>query len=570
MKSLINMFNEVKLILNKEDYKSLLMLLILTIFVSLVEIIGIAAVIPFLSLALNPDLVFENEYYLILYNLFSFNSPISFIISIGAFLVFFYLLRGALNVFYNYRVAKFHYIKYQQLSTDLFKKYLNISYLDYTKLNSSYLIKSIVVEAQEFTALLEAMILVFSELLIFIAVLILFFVVDAKTTAILLSFLSIMAFLIGKNIFPIIKKQGSIRSKNQELFFESVNRSLNNFKLFKFDKNKNHTIEAFYNYSRNFSKSNIISSTLNGIPRHLMEGLAFSVVVGLTVLILLSGKDIQGSLNIELLLLYVLGLYRLMPSINRILSGYNSMLFHSSSLPIIHNSLKYTEEDLKVTSLSFKSNIKLENVNFNYQDTTTLQNINITINKGSKVAFIGDSGSGKTTLVDIIIGLIKPASGKVMVDGESLANSNTLAWRYKVGYVPQDIYLFDGTIGENVAFSKNYNSKQVEEALQKAKVFDVVKERGGIDANVGDRGVFFSGGQKQRIGIARALYNSPEVLVFDEATSALDEKTEKEIMNEIYQITENITILIISHKLKMVQGCNKIFKVKDHGVSEIT
>ena len=240
--------------------------------------------------------------------------------------------------------------------------------------------------------------------------------------------------------------------------------------------------------------------------------------------------------------MYALALYRILPALNRILSNYNTLLFLSSSLDIVYSDLSYTPQTEGKDFMDFKNKIELINVSFEYnKNKKVLKNINITINKGDKVAFVGESGSGKSTLVDLIIGLYKPLSGEIIIDGKKLTSDNIKSYRSKVGYIPQSIYLFDGTVGENVAFGYEYDKERIIEVLKKANIYDFLSSKEGIDTLVGDGGIQLSGGQKQRIGIARALYSDPEILVLDEATSALDNETEAKIMDEIYEISQDKT-----------------------------
>ncbi len=285
MKNLIETIVDTKRNLNSKDYRLLLKLAMLTIFVSLIEIIGISAVIPFLTLSLDPDLIVNNYYYSKVYDFFSFDSQMSFIAILGFFLMAFYLLRGALNIFFNYQIAKFHYGKNKELSVELFEKYLDMEYLEYTKQNSTHLIKTIIIEVENFSSLLEALILIFSELLIFSIIVFFFFFVNFETTLILFLFLLSMGYIIGKGVFPVIKKQGRLRSKSQKNFFEIVKRSLSNFKLLKLDVNKGDAVSMFSEHCKEFARANIVSSTLNAVPRHIMEALVFTIVIGLTIII---------------------------------------------------------------------------------------------------------------------------------------------------------------------------------------------------------------------------------------------------------------------------------------------
>lgn len=219
--------------------------------------------------------------------------------------------------------------------------------------------------------------------------------------------------------------------------------------------------------------------------------------------------------------------------------------------------------------MEFEREIRLQNVTFEYENhKPVFENLNLTLKKGQKVAFIGESGSGKSTLVDILIGLYKPKSGEIFIDETRLSLENLKNWRRKVGYIPQSVYLFDGTVAENVVFGREYNESKIKEVLKLANVYDFLQKKEGLFTKVGEGGVMLSGGQKQRIAIARALYGDPEILVLDEATSALDNETESKIMEEIYEVSQDKTLIIIAHRLSTIEHCERIFRIKEGGVHE--
>jgi ATP-binding cassette subfamily B protein len=193
-----------------------------------------------------------------------------------------------------------------------------------------------------------------------------------------------------------------------------------------------------------------------------------------------------------------------------------------------------------------------------------LKNINLKIPKGEKIAFVGESGSGKSTLADIIMGLYKPVSGSICIDEIILNDKNVKSWRQKIGYIPQNIYLFDGAVAQNVAFDKNIDEEKVKDVLNKANILEFLEtHHNGIYTEVGENGLKLSGGQKQRVAIARALYNDPEILVLDEATSALDNETEQKIMDEIYKVGKDKTMIIIAHRLSTVDRCDRIVRLEN-------
>jgi ATP-binding cassette subfamily B protein/ATP-binding cassette subfamily C protein len=262
--------------------------------------------------------------------------------------------------------------------------------------------------------------------------------------------------------------------------------------------------------------------------------------------------------------MYALALYRMLPAINRILGYFNSIAYLSKSLKRVYEDLNLETDDEGSSPVTFTQSIRAEKLWFAYLNGgDVIKDASLEITIGEKVAVTGESGSGKTTMVDILIGIYRPLQGSLYVDDMLIDNSNIRSWRSKIGYIPQSIYLFDGTVAENIAFGSDYDEDRIIRVLKKAMIWDYLEARDGINTRVGEKGLQLSGGQKQRIGIARALYNDPEVLVLDEATSSLDDATEAEIMNEIYDVSGNKTLIIIAHRLSTVERCDRKIRVED-------
>jgi ABC-type multidrug transport system fused ATPase/permease subunit len=272
-----------------------------------------------------------------------------------------------------------------------------------------------------------------------------------------------------------------------------------------------------------------------------------------------------------------------MPALQQIYSSITQLTFIGPSLDKVYEDIK----NLKPLNLSrahyilpFKNKITLKNIHYNYPSTSrrTLKNINLSISAKSTVGFVGSTGSGKTTIVDIIVGLLEPLKGSLEIDGSVITKKNLRAWQSCVGYVPQDIYLADDTIASNIAFGVNcddVNQQAVEKASIIANLHDFIMSElpHQYKTIVGERGIRLSGGQRQRIGIARALYHNPQILILDEATSALDNQTEKAVMDAVNNLSKNITIIIIAHRLTTVKNCDIIFlldngELKDKGTFE--
>ncbi len=250
----------------------------------------------------------------------------------------------------------------------------------------------------------------------------------------------------------------------------------------------------------------------------------------------------------------------------KILTSYHDLLYYHSSLNIIYQNLRQEEENLGEGKLSFNQELKICNLSFGYEGKKYLfKNLNLNIKKGEKIAFIGESGCGKSTLVDLIIGLLKPKEGQILIDKQELNASNAKNYRQKIGYIPQNIYLFNDSIAKNITFGDAVDEEKLNKVIKQANLEHFIKNLPqGVQTKVGDGGSNLSGGQKQRIAIARALYLEPEILVLDEATSALDTQSEAKIMDEIYKISKDKTMIIIAHRLSTITQCDKVYRL-EHG-----
>ncbi len=556
-------------ILTKRDKHYLLFLLFFSIIVSVVEVIGVGIIMPFISVATDFNNIFNNRYMKFIYNFFHFSSPLEFVVSFGVFLVFFYIFRSLFNLFYFYLLNRFSQSRYSILAYRLFENYLGMHYIDFINRNSSHLIKTLINEANNLVRLISNFLFMMSEFFVLIFIYSMLLYVNFKMTILLTLFLLANIWILKKIVSKRIKKAGIIRNEMQEKFYEIINSSFGNFKIIKLKGNDKEILNRFNKASFGFANANITNATLSQVPRLFLEAIGFSLIALIVIyLVLKYHADIKGALPI--LSMFVLGLYRLMPSVNRIYSAYNEILFYSKSLEITHNDLIYEPEELGDENIEFEKEIKLKNINFAYDKKYVLKEINLEIKKGEKVGVIGESGSGKSTLIDLIIGLYRPKSGKIYIDENELCERNLKSWRKKIGYIPQSIYLVDGSIAENVAFGEKIDETKVKEVLKMANILEFLeKHHEGIWTHVGENGVKLSGGQKQRVAIARALYNNPEILILDEATSALDNETEKKIMDEIYRVGKNKTMIIIAHRISTLDGCNRIIELKDGKISQI-
>ncbi len=565
------MIKKLNSLLTKRDKQFLLFMLLFSIGVSLIETVGVGIIMPFINLATNFNFITSNKYINLLYNFFGFKSHINFVISFGVFLVFFYIFRAVFNYMYFYMLARFSMGRYHLIAFRLFENYMGLPYYTFIQKNPAHMVKSIVNEANNLTQLIASTLFMLSEVFVILFIYSFLLYINWKMTILLTIFLTTNALLMKITVSKKIKVAGDIREEFQKKFYELLNSSIGNFKIIKLKGVEKIVEKNFSNASSGFAKANITNQSLAQVPRLFLEALGFSLIAIIVIYLIIKYKhDIRGA--IPILMAFVLGLYRLMPSVNRIISSYNMILFYSKSLDIVHNELIYKSENLGDENIKFEHKVELKNVSFEYiKDKPVLKDINLTIKKGEKIGFAGKSGSGKSTLIDIIIGLYRPKSGKILVDGIELSEKNIKSWRKRIGYIPQQIYLIDSTVAENVAFGEDtIDEEKVKEALKKANILNFLEEyHEGIYTRIGENGIKLSGGQKQRIAIARAIYNDPEILVLDEATSSLDTETETKIMEEIYSIGKNKTMLIVAHRLSTLDNCDKVVYLNNGKIEKV-
>lgn len=556
------MFSKLRFILSHHDQHYIYGMLLLSLLVSLIELIGISAIAPFIAVASDFSLIESKTYFAFVYHFLHFNSPYTFVLCFGVVLLVFYVFRSLINLLYQHLLARFTFGRYHLIVERLFRNYLGINYEDFITKNTSHLTKTITTEAHNFTILLAAFLFMTSEVFVVLLIYGTLLFVDFKITLGLTLILVVLGFLLARLIALKIKKQGREKESHQKTFFETLSSSFGNYKIIKLQSDSASIWQNFSSSLEGYSSANIKNQTFFHIPRLSLEALGFCMMI-LVVLYLLIQNPNNVTSYLPLLSMYVLALYRLMPSINRILDSYNKILFNFRSLEIIYQDLKMQTQDLGEQEVQFEQEIRLEKLSFGYQQKRVLQEINLTIHKGEKVAFIGESGSGKSTLVDCIIGLLCPQNGEIWIDDIKLEKTNLKSWRKKIGYIPQNVYLFAGSVADNVAFGRELDEEKIIACLKSAKIYEFLQTKEGLETQVGDGGIALSGGQKQRIAIARALYGNPEILVLDEATSALDTEVEAKIMEEIYKIAKDKTLLIIAHRLSTIEHCDSIYRLQN-------
>ncbi len=556
------------LLLGRE--KHFIFLVLLSFLVAMFEIATFASIMPFISFVtgnINNEMV--SSVLDFIRAISSIDSAIGMIYFMGASIVLIFFIRIIVQVAYTYLCNNFTNSLYSLHLKKLFETYMDIPYRTFIDKNTSDIIKNLHY-ADKIKAVLGHFLLIMTDIILVFSIYVSMLFIQWKITLLITSIIFVSAIFLG---FLTINKNKSL-GKSLETMNTSLWRfiqvAVQNFKILKLNeqsKNLENSVNKSVNY---MAKIHTIHASINVLPRLIIEAVGVSMMIFIIGYIMFNYSTIEYHLSI--LTMFLIAFYRLFPAVNRSLINYQSIFLDLRSIELFREETSLDRERVATKSkeIYFNSSIELRNVTFEYlEGHVVIDNVNLSITKGDRVAFIGSSGSGKTTLIDLIIGLYLPLKGQIFIDGKPLDNEYLRSWRHRIGYVPQNIYLFDGSVAQNVAMRSTYDEEFVIKALKKANIYHFFEQKEGILTKVGDAGIALSGGQRQRVAIARALYDDPDVIVLDEATSALDEETEKAVMEELYGITQDKTLIIISHRLSTISKCNKVYSLEKGKVKYI-
>ena len=566
---MIKSIKKIKFLLNKNQIKSLVILSLLLVIGMIFEVFGLGIIIPFITIILNPEFLTSSVYSNQIRDVFGeipYNDFLFYTLSI---FVVIYLFKTLFLIFLAFKQNTFLSNLDATLSVKLFNHYLRKKYSFHLKRNSASLIKNLQVEVNLFRSFCMALITLIIESALLFSIIITLILIEPIGALTVGLFFIIFSLLVIKISNKSLKFWGMEREIFDDKLSKNIVEGLGGIKeILILRRNK-----FFTNiFSKNhFIRSNIIRNhmTISQAPRYLLEIIAVIGIIGFIFIMLKQSKDTNELLTI--LGVFVAATFRMIPSFNRIIVAFQNMKYYSSSVDLLFNEFKNDNillENKNSNPIKFKSNISINNLEFSYSKNSRriLKNVNLNIAKGDFIGIIGASGSGKSTLVDLIMGLFYPTGGSISVDGKNI-NQNFKSWQNIIGYVPQNIFLTNDSIKNNIAFGleKNeINNQNLTKALKDSQLDRFVKSLDlGIETKVGERGTQISGGQLQRIGIARALYNNPEILIFDESTASLDTSTENGIMNSITKLKGDKTILMISHRFSSLKNCDKIYEIKE-------
>ncbi len=555
-------------LINKQERKKAALVLVMTIIMAILDAAGVVSVMPFIAVLANPSLVETNAILNATYVALEFEDQNSFLFLLGVLVFATLLISLAFKALTTHLQLRFLLMLEYSLSKRLVEGYLFQSYSWFLSRNSAELGKNILSEVSTvlYNCLMPLMTII-SQGAIAVGILVLLILVDLQLSIVIGSTLSSAYALIILATRALLRRKGQERLIANEGRFATISEAFGAFKEVKVAGLEQSYISRFsvpaLTYARNQATAQIVSQ----LPRFALEGIAFGGMV-LVVLYLMTQSGNFADV-LPFVALYAFAGYRLMPALQQIYAAASQMRFAGPALFALHADLielgaphiQRGQEEVKL-----KHAINLKNVNYSYPGAAqiTLKNLCLTVPARSTVGLVGSSGSGKTTAVDLILGLIEADNGTLTVDDELICGRNKRAWQRTLGYVPQQIYLSDDTVTNNIAFGLDageIDQVAVERAAKLANIHNFIRNKlpQQYETKVGERGVRLSGGERQRIGIARALYRNPQILIMDEATSALDVLTEQLVMDAVNNLKHEITIILIAHRLSTVKECDMIF-----------
>ena len=555
-------------LLTSAERRKAVVLLGLMLIGMVLETIGIGLAIPALALLTQSD--FARNYPALRPTLQSLGNPSQQTLVIGGMLILVgvYLIKALFLAFLAWRQTRFAFGVQVQLSQRLFTIYLRQPYTFHLQRNSAQLIRNVTNEASLLigNGILPGMMLL-TESLVLLGLCSLLLVVEPLGTLIVVSVLGTAGWWFHCLTRRHIARWGQTRQYHEGLRIQHLQQGLGSAKDVKLLGREANFLEQYRLHNAQSARMAQLHSTLQLLPRLWLELLAVSGLTVLVICMLAQGRALETVL--PTLGLFAVAAFRLMPSVNRILSALQSLRYALPIIDTLRTELNLvTPETTTVRDpvVPFHTALKLSQITYTYPGAAepALKDISLIIPRGESVGFIGASGTGKSTLVDILLGLLTPDTGTVQVDGKDI-QANLRNWQDQIGYVPQSIFLTDDTLRRNVAFglaNEQIDDVAVHRAIQAAQLDEFVASLpGGLETLVGERGVRLSGGQRQRIGIARALYHDPAVLVLDEATSALDTATEKGVMQAVTALQGTKTIIIVAHRLSTIEHCNRLYQL---------
>ena len=568
-KNIFKLIGQIYYVLNRKRKFQLLIVLILMIFSGLSEMLTIAALYPYINLINNPKNGLEAKYLKDIIKIFNIETAQELIYVITFLFILIISVTSIirlLNLTLNFRIAA---LLGNELGTIAYKNILSKDYIYHKNINTSNLIAALTTKTNFTIRVIRSFLQLTTSIIVLLFIVGFTLFIDTKITIILGVSISIIYFLISSFTRKILYKNSESVAFKTNQVIKSIQEGFGSIREILLYRIQDPYINSFSRNDLRLRLSIANSDTIGFFPRFILEGA--SIIILCLIGILVFSQNQENESTIPLLATFALASQKILPAAQFVYSSFSEIIAHSQSakdvLKMIEGKNKYQifSESFPIPKLS---KIEFLNVYFRYDKNQDyiIKNLSLTINQGEYIGLIGETGSGKTTFIDLMMGLLKPTKGKILVNGKDINSTNETinSWRESISHVPQNIYLLDSSIKDNIIFGDLKNDiKSFNFAIKISKLEDFINNlRYGLMTTIGERGAKLSGGQKQRIGIARAFYKNKPLMIFDEATSSLDEKTEKKIFMEINKFRSQKTLFMITHRLSTLKNLDRVLLLK--------
>ncbi len=542
------------------------------------ESVGISLIVPVMTIVVNPAAVNTNSVLKFIYDTFSFTRVIQLATLIMLSLVFVFVIKNIFLYFMNVVQLRFVYTNQFSTSRRMMINFMTRPYEYYLSADTAVIQRNITSDVNNMYGLILNLLQLISEIIVFVCLVGILLIQDTVMTLSIASLLIAVLLIIKFIIKPVMKRAGEDNQNFYSGLFKWISESVTGIKEIKIANKENYFINEYSKCGNGYVSAVQKYNLYNSTPRLLIESVSIAGMIGYMLFVMYNGETVQELLPH----MTVLGAAaaRLLPSANRINNYLTSISYFEPFFMNVSDNLQYEINDdrisydedsyvsVAVDKLPIHEKIEMRDMCYRYPGTQSyiLDHADITVPVGKSVGIVGTTGAGKTTAVDVLLGLLKPESGVILADGIDIREHYS-SWLKNIGYIPQTIFMLDSTIRKNIAFGvpeSEIDDEKVISALKEAQLYEYVKTLpDGLDTTIGERGIRLSGGQRQRIGIARALYEDPEVMVLDEATSALDSETEAAVMDSINRLHGRKTLIIIAHRLQTIEKCDQVYRVEN-------